>query len=101
GYQFPQSAFTGDFRIPNAETLSDLSERIRTVLQRIKVSNPGKTVLVSTHSGVIWTILHRIVANPPEEFFWPSNCSMTRIHTEKNRYIYDSFQPLSPKKTSK
>ncbi len=61
GYHFPDSAYTGQFRIPRAEPLEDLEHRIRTVLHELNTHHAGKTIAISTHSGVIWTILHRIV----------------------------------------
>lgn len=91
GYEFPKSAYDGAFHIPQAETLEMLEKRIRHFLNRVHDEHPGETVAVSTHSGVIWTVLHRIVSNPPTDFFWPSNCSITRIVSEGNHFHFESF----------
>jgi probable phosphoglycerate mutase len=93
GYQFPQSAYNGDFRIPKAEPLEHLEHRIRTFLQEMHLAHPGSIVVVSTHSGVIWTVLHKIVTNVPVDFFWPSNCSVSTVVSEGNHFTFESFEP--------
>jgi broad specificity phosphatase PhoE len=89
GYHFPESAYNGDFHIPGAEPLEDLEQRIRLFVQEMQTRHPGKTIVVSTHSGVIWTLQHRIVNNPPETWLWPSNCSVTRIRYDGRHFILE------------
>lgn len=91
-YIFPQSAYNGDFRIPKAETLEAIETRLRFFLHEAHFTYPGETLIVSTHSGVIWTILHRIVTNPPDYFFWPSNCSVTTVISEGNHFLFKAFE---------
>ncbi|MEI6477816.1 MAG: histidine phosphatase family protein [bacterium] len=92
GYEFPKSAYTGEFRITGAETIEELEGRIRNFLSSVHEHHPGKQVLVATHSGVIWTAVHRIVSNPPEDFLWPDNCSLSTIVSHGNHFMFDSFE---------
>ncbi len=69
GYHFPESAYSEGFDIPGAEPLQNLTYRIQQALTAIHHRHKNETVAISTHSGVIWTILHKLVTNPPETFF--------------------------------
>lgn len=92
GYHFPESAYNGDFRIPGAEPLEQLEGRIRDFLREVSDMYPGKTLLVSTHSGVIWTIQHRIASNPLTSFIWPGNCSITTVVSEGRHFSLKSVE---------
>lgn len=92
GYRYPFSAYNGDFRIPGAEPLEDVQHRIREMLHTIAEHNLGKKSIVSTHSGIIWTVLHRVVVNPPTEDIWPPNCSITVIERSGNHWRLKNFQ---------
>ena len=91
GYEFPKSAYTGDYHIPEAETLEDMEHRVRKFLHEAHEAHPGQHIVAATHSGVIWMIVNRIVTNPPSDFQWPSNCSICTITTEGNHYLFESF----------
>jgi len=94
GYHFPDSAYTGEFRIPGAEPLEQLEQRIRDFIQEVQHKHPGQTILVATHSGVIWTIQHRIVNNPPDALTWPGNCSITTVSYDGRHYTLESFESI-------
>lgn len=95
GYEFPFSAYDGRFRISEAETLEAIEHRLRTFLNDAHQKHAGQTVVASTHSGAIWTILHRIVVNPPTEIFWPSNCSLTTVASFGNHFEFKKFKALA------
>ena len=92
GYRYPFSAYNGDFRIPEAETLEEVQHRIRAILHLVAEAHPGQTTVLSTHSGIIWTVLHKIVTNPAEEDIWPPNCSVTTIVQDGNHWSLESFK---------
>jgi len=94
GYHFPESAYNGDFRIPGAEPLEQLEGRIRDFIQELHGKHSGKTIAVSTHSGVIWTLQHRIVRNPPDTFIWPGNCSITTVTYDGRHFVLDAIERI-------
>ncbi|MBU6388912.1 phosphoglycerate mutase family protein [Patescibacteria group bacterium] len=94
GYHFPDSAYTGEFRIPHAEPLEELEQRIRAFLNEVHDQHPGEQVAICTHSGVIWTIHHRIATNPPDRFIWPGNCSITTIVSEQNHFKLTAYEEI-------
>ena len=96
GYRFPQSAYNDDFQIPGAEPLKEFEWRIREFLRVASARHPGETVLVSTHSGVIWTMLCRLVAHPLAEPGWPSNCSLHIVRGSARSFALASSEAGLP-----
>jgi broad specificity phosphatase PhoE len=86
GYHFPDSAYNGEFRIPHAEPLEELEDRVRTFLHTVANRHPGETIALATHAGIIWIIQKRIITNPPAHIAWPSNCSIYRLIAEGQHF---------------
>lgn len=91
-FHFPDSAYNGDYRIPNAETLEHLEDRIRGFLQEMREHHEGESIAVATHAGIMWAIQKYIVKNTPQEILWPGNCAVAHIETEDHHYLLTQFE---------
>lgn len=95
GYHFPDSAYNGDFRIPDAEPLDHLEKRVRAVLHEVHRAHPGQTVLLATHAGIIWMVQARIVTNPPKHLVWPANASISEVVAEGRHFTLTKTKHLA------
>lgn len=94
-HRFPDSAYSGEFRIPEAETLEHLQTRVRATMDNIHSRHPGEMVLLSTHAGVIWILQKYLLNNPPPQPSWPGNCALYRVARVNNHYtLVESSQGL-------
>lgn len=94
GYHFPESAYNGDFRIPDAEPMEHLEMRVRSLLHELREAHPDQTVVLATHAGVIWMVQAHIVSNQPKHVVWPGNCQLTTVVTEGRHYLLDEVRDL-------
>ncbi len=77
--------------IPKAEAMNAFKKRIGDVFERIIRSNPGKTIAVVCHGGVIGIFVNGILKN---RNFWrcvPSPASVTMIEYEKGKPRLEKF----------
>jgi broad specificity phosphatase PhoE len=87
GYHFPESAYDGTFRVPDAEPLDHLEARMRLIMREVTDAHPGQSVVMATHAGLIWMLQARIVRNRPSELHWAGNCAVATVVTERNSYL--------------
>lgn len=92
GYRFPESAYDGSFRVPNAEPLDHLEERLRRCLHEVAEAHPGQQIVLATHAGVIWMLQARIILNPPMVLHWASNCCVVTITAENGHFTLESIE---------
>ena len=66
---------------PGGESLLDLSQRVGAWLEATLAAHPGRTIVVSTHVGVIRALLCRLLGVPPTEAlrFAPAVASSTEL----------------------
>lgn len=95
GYHFPESAYNGDFRIPDAEPIEHLEHRVHTLLNELRDAHPDQTVVLATHAGVVWMVQNHIVSNPPRKVLWPGNCQLTTVVSESRHYVLENIQELA------
>lgn len=100
-YHFPESAYNGELHVPKAELLDELERRVRGLLHELTHAHPGQTVVLATHAGVMWTVLARIVANPPDTILWAGNCAVYRVVTDSERFLVASTDNLDQYSTNK
>lgn len=63
--QFPETAMNWDktpdlCRFPGGETMAEVYERVNGALDKVIAENPGKTIAVTTHGGVLRNLYARI-----------------------------------------
>lgn len=77
--------------IPRAETMDSFKKRIERALGKIATSNPGKTVAIVCHGGVIGIFVSGIVKNRK---FWrcvPSPASVTTVEYVEGKHRLKKF----------
>ncbi len=87
GYHFPESAYDGSFRVPNAEPLDELEARLRAILHEVVEAHPGQHVALVTHAGLIWMLQNRIVQNRPSHVRWVSNCAVASVVFDQDHFL--------------
>lgn len=79
GFEFPESAYSGQFVIPDSESLDEVARRTHDVLQEMAVRHPGQTILIATHAGIIWAAENLLCEQRVNEHPWPANSTETRL----------------------
>lgn len=87
GYHFPESAYDGTFRVPGAEPLDHVEERLRAIMHEVVEAHPGQHVVLATHAGLIWALQARIVQNTPRALHWAGNCAVATVVAEHGHYL--------------
>jgi len=83
-FRFPESAYDGEFVVPEAETLEELEKRARVICGRLAEEHAGQTILISTHAGIIWALERKIAQNSKQGTRWPENSSLVRLTYQEN-----------------
>jgi len=86
-FNFPDSAYDGEYPVPGAESLEELEVRVRAVFERIAEQHIGQTVVISTHAGVIWALERKIAQNSRHGMRWPENSSLVRMQYAQKVFI--------------
>ena len=77
--------------IPRAETMAAFKKRVTSAIKKIVRLNPGKTIAIVCHGGVIGIFVSSILRN---RHFWkyvPSPASVTMVTYKNNKYSLDKF----------
>jgi probable phosphoglycerate mutase len=69
------------FRLEGAETREELQARIRGFFMRTALENPGKTIAIFTHGGVLKRIFRMVTGplDPENEIAYTENASISEI----------------------
>lgn len=87
GFHFPEGAYSGQFSIPGAETLAEVTYRTEQVLSSIAALHPGETVLLATHAGIIWAAENIALHSGTQERVWPENSTETKLLWQAGSFI--------------
>ncbi len=77
--------------IPRAETMADFKKRITGAVRRIVGLNPGKTIAIVCHGGVIGIFVSSILKSRRFWKYVPSPASVTLVRYGGNKYSLDKF----------
>jgi len=78
-------------RIPQAETMQVFKKRVMTAIKKILCLNPGKTIAVVCHGGVIGIFISSILKNRDFWGYVPSPASLTIVEYKNHKYKIDKF----------
>ena len=81
--------------IPNAETTSQLQNRVRAGLMRIAAAHPDELVAVVVHGGVIGAALAVATGSPAFAFHGAENGSISRLVINGDQMILRGFNDVS------
>lgn len=90
---YPEGAYNPSIYIPQAEPLEHVELRLQHFLNQVTKDHPQQTILVSTHAGVIWTLLSRMVLNRSQKPTWPLNTSFTKIIWHDQDLLWQKESP--------
>ena len=100
---FPEVALNWDrspelCEFPGGETMREVYERVNAALDRIIAENPGRTVVVTTHGGVLRNLYARIQYGEPigirkSEVF--GNTGVSTLIAENGGLRFESINDLS------
>jgi 2,3-bisphosphoglycerate-dependent phosphoglycerate mutase len=77
--------------IPGAEPAAELTGRIRAVISRLAVANPGQRVVAFTHGGVIGEVLAQATGSRPFAFTGADNASISSLVITGDRWIVRGY----------
>ena len=83
---------------PGGETMAEVYERVNRALDRVIAENPGRTVVITTHGGVLRNLYARIQFGEPagirkSEVF--GNTGVSTVIAEGDRLYFESTNDLS------
>ena len=83
---------------PGGETMAEVYERVNRALDRVIAENPGRTVVITTHGGVLRNLYARIQFGEPagirkSEVF--GNTGVSTVIAEGDRLCFESTNDLS------
>ena len=90
-FHYPLSAYSGQFLIPQAETLEGVADRVELVLRTMRDASIGGITLAATHAGIMWTVMNHIVANPPPVPMWPANSTPLIVEARSGQFFLSSL----------
>lgn len=100
--QFPEVAMDWDkapdlCRFPGGETMAQVYERVNAALDKVIAENPGKTMVVTTHGGVLRNLYARItygelIGIRKSEVF--GNTGVSTLIAEDGRLSWESINNL-------
>lgn len=90
-FHYPLSAYSGQFAIPEAETLECLAERVKKALTTMRDASAGGITLAATHAGVMWTIMNQVVSNPPPVPMWPANSTPLIVEARSGKFFLSTL----------
>lgn len=101
--RFPEVAMDWDkspdlCRFPGGETMAQVYERVNAALDRVIAENPGKTIVVTTHGGVLRNLYARItygelIGIRKSEVF--GNTGVSTAIAEDGKLSWESINDLS------
>lgn len=101
--RFPETALNWDrspdkCRFPGGETMEEVYERVNAALDKVIAENPGKTIVVTTHGGVLRNLYARItygelIGIRKSEVF--GNTGVSTVVAEEGRLRWESVNDLS------
>ncbi|HUC27131.1 MAG TPA: histidine phosphatase family protein [Streptosporangiaceae bacterium] len=77
--------------IPGAEPAAELTDRVRSAIERIASAHPGQRVAAFTHGGVIGEVLAMATGSRPFAFLGAENTSISRLVVTADRWIVRGF----------
>jgi probable phosphoglycerate mutase len=81
--------------IPGAESIADLTTRLRRAIARIAAAHPDQRVVVVVHGGVIGTLLSIATGSEGFAFITADNASISEIVVHGDRWIVRRFNDIS------
>lgn len=80
---------TRNFPYPYVETVQHMAERGVKTLAKIAAANPGRTVLVVSHGGIIKSMLRRILSNPHPytRHMKQANCTVNIVLFSRGKFL--------------
>ena len=78
-------------RIPQAETMQVFKKRVWGAIKKILCLNPGKTIAVVCHGGVIGIFISSILKNRDFWGYVPSPASLTIVEYKNHKYKINKF----------
>jgi len=78
-------------RIPKAETMQVFKKRVWAAVKKIISGNPGKTIAVVCHGGVIGILVSSILKNRNFWKYVPSSASVTVVGYRNSKYKIELF----------